>query len=183
MTSREPRIVARRDRVLSPWASLTEVEVESNGTSASYHGISTRDYVAVLTITSDGWIPLVHQFRPIVAAYTVELPAGLVDEGETPEAAGRKEVLEETGLEVTHMVQLASGFSDTGRLSNQMHSFLAHTAARATATSVEPGIEIEWVRPAQLIEAIEIGEFRHQLHVAVVGLAVMFQKFGPGYLP
>ena len=41
---------------------------------------------------------LVKQFRPPVGVYTVELPAGLVDEGESPAAAAVRELREETGL-------------------------------------------------------------------------------------
>ncbi len=40
---------------------------------------------------------MVTQFRPPVAAYTIELPAGLIDAGETVEEAGVRELKEETG--------------------------------------------------------------------------------------
>ncbi|CAK9099523.1 Uncharacterized Nudix hydrolase P35G2.12 [Durusdinium trenchii] len=40
---------------------------------------------------------LVQQFRPPVDAYTVELPAGLIDKGETAEQAAVRELKEETG--------------------------------------------------------------------------------------
>lgn len=40
---------------------------------------------------------LIRQFRPPVGQYIIELPAGLIDEGETPESAGLRELHEETG--------------------------------------------------------------------------------------
>lgn len=40
---------------------------------------------------------IILQYRPPVAATCVEFPAGLIDEGETPEAAAVRELKEETG--------------------------------------------------------------------------------------
>eukprot|EP00386_Alphamonas_edax_P005812 GDKI01018957.1.p1 GENE.GDKI01018957.1~~GDKI01018957.1.p1 ORF type:complete len:271 (-),score=54.34 GDKI01018957.1:242-1054(-) len=42
-------------------------------------------------------IILVKQFRPPLGKHTIELPAGLIDKGETPQQAGVRELLEETG--------------------------------------------------------------------------------------
>ncbi|XP_010339474.1 ADP-sugar pyrophosphatase isoform X1 [Saimiri boliviensis] len=42
-------------------------------------------------------IVLVKQFRPPMGGYCIEFPAGLIDDGETPEAAALRELEEETG--------------------------------------------------------------------------------------
>ncbi|GAA6025139.1 hypothetical protein JCM11491_000229 [Sporobolomyces phaffii] len=42
-------------------------------------------------------IPLILQYRPPVRAICVELPAGLIDEGESPETSALRELYEETG--------------------------------------------------------------------------------------
>lgn len=42
-------------------------------------------------------IILQKQFRPPINAVTIEVPAGLVDAGETPEEAAIRELKEETG--------------------------------------------------------------------------------------
>lgn len=53
--------------------------------------------VAVLVVR-DGQVLGVEQFREAIGAVTWELPAGLVDEGEEPVEAARRELAEETGL-------------------------------------------------------------------------------------
>lgn len=40
---------------------------------------------------------VISQFRPPLNTWSIEFPAGLIDEGETPESAARRELEEETG--------------------------------------------------------------------------------------
>ncbi|GAA5910629.1 uncharacterized protein JCM6883_003235 [Sporobolomyces salmoneus] len=42
-------------------------------------------------------IPLILQYRPPIESICVELPAGLIDEGETPDQSALRELYEETG--------------------------------------------------------------------------------------
>lgn len=50
---------------------------------------------------------LVIQYRPPLDSYTVEWPAGLIDEGETAEQAARREFKEETGYDVTRVLSVS----------------------------------------------------------------------------
>lgn len=53
--------------------------------------------VAILDLPTGPEIVLQRQYRPPVNAVCIEIPAGLVDEGETPEQAAIRELKEETG--------------------------------------------------------------------------------------
>ncbi|PNI40167.1 NUDT5 isoform 6 [Pan troglodytes] len=61
----------------------------------------TADGVAVIPVLQRTLhyecIVLVKQFRPPMGGYCIEFPAGLIDDGETPEAAALRELEEETG--------------------------------------------------------------------------------------
>jgi 8-oxo-dGTP pyrophosphatase MutT (NUDIX family) len=132
-----------------------------------FYSILQPDYVNVLAITRDGLTPIVRQFRPAVEDYTWELPAGLRDAGETARAAARRELVEETGLDVVEIVFIGRHYVDTGRLCNRVHSFAA-VADPGRDSTREPGIETRLVPLERLRKMILKGELSLQTHVGLV---------------
>ncbi|KAK0441168.1 NUDIX hydrolase domain-like protein [Desarmillaria tabescens] len=51
---------------------------------------------------------IIEQYRPPVDAHVIELPAGLIDEGETPESAAIRELQEETGYKADKVIESSS---------------------------------------------------------------------------
>ncbi|KAK0502956.1 NUDIX hydrolase domain-like protein, partial [Armillaria luteobubalina] len=51
---------------------------------------------------------VIEQYRPPVDAHIIELPAGLIDEGETPESAAIRELEEETGYKADKVIESSS---------------------------------------------------------------------------
>ncbi|HET9716834.1 MAG TPA: NUDIX hydrolase [Pseudolabrys sp.] len=170
-----PKILNRTTRRLSPWVKIIERSVEFRPQSSPelYHALGQQDYVAILAMTPDGFIPIVRQYRPAVEGFTWELPAGMVDENETPEACCRRELAEETGLSAIALHALGSFHPCTARLSNRVHSFFVHTGPRAAALPAEPELEIRFVKPDALAELIAKGDFVLQLHIGALLLAGM----------
>ena len=73
-------------------------------------------------------IVLVNQFRYPAAGeafdgYLWEIPAGMVDEGETPETTARRELLEEIGARGSVLTPLISFFLSPGALDEKFHLF------------------------------------------------------------
>jgi ADP-ribose pyrophosphatase len=177
-------ITARRTVFQTPFFDLIAKSV-SGQAGEPYYSIGTDDYVSVLCLTRHDEIPLVRQFRPAVEAWTVELPSGHVDKGETPEQAARRELLEETGLSATGWELLACLRPDTGRLGNHLWCYFASEAtASDTVTEREPGLELILCQRSQWHEWLTPPTFSHGLHLAVLCLALMqgklsLQEFRP----
>jgi 8-oxo-dGTP pyrophosphatase MutT (NUDIX family) len=173
-----PAVLNRSLTVLSPWVSVMARSVDFGGGKVEiYHAIDQADYIAILAVTPDFRIPIVRQYRPALERFTCELPAGMVDPGEAPSATCARELHEETGLRARRIHALGAHAADSARLGNTIHSFLVETEEAAVQVSPEPGIEVEFVSLERLRTLILTREFDLQLHVAVVGLALMQPAF------
>lgn len=173
MMERWPKIVSRRATRVSPWVEIIEREVEFTEGSAPelYHAVGQADYIAIVARTPEGLIPIVRQYRPALERFTWELPAGLVDKGETPEACCARELQEETGFAARAVHALGAYAPCTARLSNRVHSFFVETGERGAPS--EADIELRLVSLPELVGLTRSGEFVLQLHIGALLLAGM----------
>ena len=177
-------ITERSATRVSPWVSLVSKRVafSPGGSSELYHCLSQPDYVSVFARTRGGLIPIVRQYRPAVEAYTWELPAGLLEPGESPDAACRRELKEEAGLDAVTLTPLGSCYADTGRLENRIHAFFAVTTDPDPAFIPESGLSVSFVETKTLRDYILRGQFNHQLHLALLALIAVRRLDGePGW--
>ena len=168
-----PRIRSRRTTAVSPWMSIVAREVEfSRGEKPQiYHAVGQADYISIVALTPGGKIPIVRQYRPALEAYSWELPAGLLDPGESPADACRRELLEETGLTARTIHFLGENSPCTGRLDNRIHSFFVEAGDRIKGFKPEAGITVKLVSPAEVGRLITGGGFDSQLHLGALLLA------------
>ena len=137
---RAPDIVSREVTPISPWVTLETVTIrDSAGVQQTFHAIKQADYVQVLCLHESGQIALVRQFRPILEVVTLEFPGGLRDGDDDPALSARREVEEETGLQVVELIPLIDSFADVGRLTNRCYGFFA--LVRGQLKQIEPEVE------------------------------------------
>jgi 8-oxo-dGTP pyrophosphatase MutT (NUDIX family) len=170
-----PKIKSRQTIDISPWMKVIEREVEFTEGAAPelYHAVGQQDYIAIVARTPDSKILIVRQYRPALERFTWELPAGLVDKGEAAADTCRRELMEETGFPALSVHDLGSFAPCTARLSNQLHSFFVECGPRENDATVEAGIEVKLVTPAELAAMIRSGDFTLQLHIGALMLAGM----------
>lgn len=89
-----------------------------DGTRFQRDIVRNQEVVAMVPLHEDGTVTVVRQYRGPIDAELLEIPAGLCDvDGEAYEAAARRELVEEVGLEADHLELVAryhpaAGFSD-----------------------------------------------------------------------
>jgi 8-oxo-dGTP pyrophosphatase MutT (NUDIX family) len=98
-------------------------------------------------------VVLVRQFRPPVGGYTVELPAGLIDAGESPEQAAVRELREETGLvadvaqaRLSPALPLSPGLTNENVVLVTVDVDMGLPANRSPQQALDDGEDIELVR-------------------------------------
>ena len=107
--------------------------------------------VTIVPFDADGRIVLTRQFREAARKQLVELPAGILDPGEVPLAAAKRELAEETGLHGGEWRQLRSITPSPGVLRESVTIFVAEGLEEGESKP-EGSEEIELVRlsPAEL---------------------------------
>lgn len=100
--------------------------VEEEEREATFYCIESADWCNILPVTKNGEVVLIEQFRHGIQQISLEIPGGIVDEGENPQAAAVRELLEETGYAPGgEVVSLGTAHPNPAIQNNTVYMFLA----------------------------------------------------------
>lgn len=153
---------------------------EPKGTEANFVVCDSLDWVLVIPVTDDGQVVLVRQFRHGVRQVVLEVPGGLLEAGETPEASAARELREETGYQAEKIRLIGKMMPNPAINSAYIHIVVAEGCHLAGDQNLDPFERIEVVlRPLTDIPAmIASGELAHALVVAAFTLAGIVRTTG-----
>ncbi|MFD4657810.1 NUDIX hydrolase [Kitasatospora sp. NPDC058444] len=168
--SSEWTIHGSRPVYTSPWVRLDLVDVEPLGRDRyEHHLVRFAPVAATVVINDRNQVLMMWRHRFATDTWSWEIPSGIVEDGESLEAAAVREVLEETGWQVDEVEVLAYNQPIGGMSDAEHHVFLAHGATYvAPPVDTHEADRIEWIPISRIQGMIDRREI--VAGVAVTGL-------------
>ncbi|WP_329273872.1 NUDIX hydrolase [Streptomyces sp. NBC_01451] len=129
------------------WVNLCLVDVQQpDGRRWEYHVVRLRHLAVAAVVNDRQEVLMMWRHRFITDSWAWELPMGLVEEGESPEEAAAREVLEETGWRPGPIKPLIYAEPANGITDSQHHVFRADGATYdGPPTEKNESDRIEWI--------------------------------------
>jgi len=95
------------------------------GRLANIDVVKLGDAITILPLDQDGFIWFIRQYRYPIQRWLLELPAGHLEEGESPEEGAAREIREEIGMSAEKITRLGGFFLAPGYSTEYLHCYLA----------------------------------------------------------
>jgi 8-oxo-dGTP pyrophosphatase MutT (NUDIX family) len=169
----KPFIVKERRTLLeTPIFKLREQKAEHprTGRLGTFYVLENPHWVNVVPVTTDGKLVLVRQYRQGLGDFEVELPAGLVEAGESPLEAGPRELTEETGYVPQRVRLIGQVRPNPAYQENLCYTVLAEGCRleKGTDFDEDEDIEIQLVDPTDLPKLMAEGLFGSACGMAAI---------------
>jgi ADP-ribose pyrophosphatase len=141
-----------------PWATLRTDRCEMPGGHIveDYYVLEYNNWVNAVAITEDNKILMVHQYRHAAGIVSLEIPGGVIDDGELPEQAIRRELLEETGYQFDDFELLCTIYANPSTANNHTYCYLAKGGKKVQSQHLDEQEEI-------IVETFTISEIKQLL--------------------
>lgn len=121
-----------------------------------YYVLEYNNWVNAVAITEDNKILMVHQYRHAAGIVSLEIPGGVIDDGELPEQAIRRELLEETGYQFDDLELLCTVYANPSTANNITSCYLAKGGKKVQGQHLDAQEEI-------IVETFTIDEVKQLL--------------------
>jgi len=160
----------------TPWLNIRQDECQLPDGSVidDYYVMEQGDVSGVFAITEDRQVVLNLQYKHGIREVVREIPAGMIDAGETPEQAARRELEEETGYEATNLLLVSTLIASPTTVTNRFFVYLA-TDVKLTGEKDSHPREVitnELVSVDEIWKYVEEGKISVLWSVAAIALCL-----------
>jgi len=149
---------------------LTEAESPVDGSLHDFYRVLSTDWVQIIPLTEADEVVMVRQYRHGSSSLVLEIPGGLMENGEDPGEAAIRECLEETGYQATQAHSIGAINPNPAIHAHKLHSFFARNVKKVSdvQNTVTEFTEVELVPLAGLAERLRNGDIDHSLVAATL---------------
>jgi ADP-ribose pyrophosphatase len=163
--------------IKKPWATMRKDECRMpNGKIVDdYYVLEYADWANAVAITEDNEVLLVKQYRHAADVVLLEIPGGVIDEGEDPKTGMRRELLEETGYQFDDIELISVVYPNPSTGNNRCHAFLAKGGKLVQEQKLDEHEEIivEKVSIPELKQLLAENKFGQALHISAIFYALL----------
>lgn len=146
-----------------------------NGKTSKRELIEHPGAVAILAITPENKIIMVEQYRKALERSIIEVPAGKLEKGESPETTAMRELEEETGFSADSLELIQSFSTSPGFADEVVHLYLAVGLKKSESGAVTDDDEFVELMEVTIEEAEEMMR-NNQIYDAKTAFAVLWAK-------
>lgn len=143
-------------------------ERESDKLEHTFFVIENPDWVNVVALDAANQVVLIEQFRHGTEEIILEIPGGMIDDGEAPETAARRELLEETGFASDKFIYLGKSRPNPAIQNNWIYHFAALNCEKIEETAFDEheSVVTKLVSLDEIPQLIESEQITHSLVLA-----------------
>lgn len=130
-----------------PWLTIRKdvCKLPNGNIVPSFYVNEYPDWVNAVALTTDGKVVMVKQYRHGIEQVNIEIPGGVLEEGETPQQGVEREVLEETGYRFDKVEFLGKVSANPSTTNNWTHLFLATGGVKVAEQNLDDSEDVEVV--------------------------------------
>ncbi len=138
--------------------------------SSNFYILDAPEWINIIALTSSREIVLVEQYRHGIDTSTLEIPGGMVDPGENPLEAAKREMAEETGFTSDLWTQIGRSSSNPAFLNNFTHLYLAENCIKTEEQHTEGNedIAVHVMGIDKFLDLVRDGTVHHSIVLSAV---------------
>ena len=116
------------------------------GKEHEFYVLESPDWVNIVAVTDSQEIVLINQFRHGICGTVLEIPGGMIADGEEPKLSAQRELLEETGYTSNEFIEIGNVHLNPALFDNICYTFLAKSATEIREPKFEGIEDIEKIK-------------------------------------
>lgn len=163
-----------------PWLTVRKerCELPNGKIMQAYYTLEYPTWTTAFALTKDEKVIMVKQYRHGLGVISTETPGGVVDQGEDPLTAIKRELLEETGYAFDSYINLGKVSANPATTNNYMHMYLATGGEKVAEQSLDETEDVEVVSYTidEVKQLLRENKIVQSLHISCIFYAL--EKLG-----